>query len=91
MAQEYVEQALGRVLTDAEFRDSCSAAPEASLRRRYGSHLSTAEMDALVASLKSLSQRELEDVGARLDARIRRADLRGSGLASTCDLTEAER
>ena len=84
MGQTYVEQAIGRILTDAEFRDSCITAPRACLGRHYGSNLSAAETEALVRTCERLSIQAFARVGALVDSRIRRADLRPLSSASVC-------
>ena len=76
MSQIYVEQVLGRLLTDAEFRDSFFDEPRACLSKRYSACLSDAEGDALTRFGGNWPKQALDRLAEQVDPRIRRADLR---------------
>ena len=89
MSQVYVEQVLGRLLTDAEFRDSFFDEPRACLLKHYSACLSDAEGDALTRFGANRPQQALDRLAEQVDPRIRRADLRttkpsGCEWASSC-------
>ena len=67
MTQHAVEQALGKLVVDEEFRVRFFAAP-AQACRDAGLRLSTVELDALA----QLSRQALDQLGEAIDARISR-------------------
>ena len=74
MSQLAVEQILGRLLTDAEFRDCFFAG---SYGRVFGLYpLSSAEQRSLLASRPALKKELIESLGKGLEESICRADLR---------------
>lgn len=74
MSQSAVEQILGRLLTDAEFRDCFFVG---SCGRVFGLYpLTSAEQHALLASRPALKKELLESLGKGLEESICRADLR---------------
>jgi hypothetical protein len=68
VTQRNVEQLIGRLLTDEEFRDAFVADPEASLRDllERGTHLTPLEVEALAAIEPALWRRSAEQIDARL-------------------------
>jgi hypothetical protein len=74
MGQVAVEQTLGRLLTDAEFRDRFFANPTSCLGNEYS--LSDAEREALIVSRSALSREVLARQADGLPSSIKRADLR---------------
>lgn len=73
MTQRDVERALGRLLTDEQFRRAFRIDPAVACRAA-GFDLSPLELDALVA----LPPRVLDRVGSQVDARIQRLSLPNS-------------
>ena len=68
MTQRNVELVIGRLLTDEDFRETFMADPEQSLRDllERGTHLTSLEMEALVAIDRKLWRRAANEIDARL-------------------------
>jgi hypothetical protein len=68
VTQRNVEQLIGRLLTDEEFREAFVADPEQSLRDllERGTHLTPLEIEALVAIDPTLWGQTANQIDARL-------------------------
>ena len=85
MTQRNVEQLIGRLLTDEEFREAFVADPEQSLRDllERGTHLTPLEIEALVAIDPKLWRHTANQIDARLQkARLKWPLLRDQDLLS---------
>jgi hypothetical protein len=74
MSQAAVEQILGRLMTDASFRDLFFAGRIEELQNRYA--LTGAEIQALTRSRATLHREQFEDEEAALDDAICRATVK---------------
>jgi hypothetical protein len=74
MSQAAVEQVLGRLLTDSEFREAFFSGPAGSILQMYP--LTEAEWSALWHSRNALRKKDFERQGLSLDPSICRAPLR---------------
>jgi hypothetical protein len=68
VTQRNVEQLIGRLITDEEFREAFVADPEQSLRDllERGTHLTPLEIEALIAIDLALWHRTANQIDARL-------------------------
>ncbi len=76
-----MEQFLGRLLTDAEFRDFFFSNPNVTLSQAHT--LTEDERIALAPASIGLSSEVLAEQGACLTTTIRRADLRRKGSSTS--------
>jgi hypothetical protein len=74
VTQRNVEQLIGRLLTDEEFRETFMADPEQSLRDllERGTHLTDLEIEALV----DIDPKLWRQAARRIDARLQKARLK---------------
>jgi hypothetical protein len=68
VTQRNIEQLIGRLLTDEDFRETFMADPEQSLREllERGTHLTPLEIEALVAIDPKLWRQTAKQIDARL-------------------------
>lgn len=76
MSQRHVENLIGRLATDREFRLAFAADPEAALEiyRNEGHELGAVEIDAI----SRINVEAIEALAASLDHRLRRLGVSGS-------------
>jgi hypothetical protein len=74
VTQRNVEQLIGRLLTDEEFREAFMADPEQSLRDvlERGTHLTALEIEALV----DIDPKLWRQAARKIDARLQKARLK---------------